>query len=687
MRLQTWLTRFLARSAVFLLLTTALASAQSQNVGAVGRGVSISFQNASGSADRGVSVGFSSSLLGNISIQCNIPNATFTLIPSVPGAPKGGPFPVTLSNVPIGTYQVVFNAVPGYVTPVVSPLLVMANATTTFNGAYTVAGSGAGAIIVSTNQPGASFTVQSSSAAYTGSGIFSMTGPVEPPGSYTITFNQIHGYYTPSQQTLTLAPGGTIQFSGIYRRVIVTLFTGFGESPAVAGLNITYPGNVTYDFGYSPCNTVAEMGLGVSAETGLSCLPGMVNLATELQTAGFFKGSLFPQVFAFYNSSQEQNHCSAFSCDPQDYAPPDDSDDDVAQAWIDNAAKPSPDDVLVVIGHSYGGNRAKLFTEQLAKDGHSVAALITIDPIDWDLCSISPAPICDQSAIFSETKPANAFDVFSFAQHMLTLADLAGYHFWTNPSAPPFALLPYGVQTLSYSACDADINFCAHRFIAYDPNVHAQIVSFVQSLLTSPLQAISNVQASNVTANSVQISWNTLQPANGQVLFATDSTLTEFYVAGNDANGISNTHSASIAGLLPGQVYYYRVTSTPVGQTAALYSSVKEFVTLASGSPLVNASIVGFNDITDPSHPDVTLQLTNTGTATATGCEITRATIGTVVPVSPLPITVPNLAPGGSVLQNIAFPGPIGPSGSLTSVLISGDCSGRSFAAASRPRL
>ena len=575
-------------------------------------------------------------------------------------------------------------------TPVLSPLVVTANATTTFNGTYAVSGSGAGTIFVSTNQAGASFTVHSSSNTYQGSGIFFTTGSVVPAGTYTITFDQIHGHYTPGSQTLTLAPGGTLQFAGIYRRVIVTLFTGFGESPASTSpaLNTNYPGNVEYDFGSSPCNTVSEMSIGLSATTGSPCLPGMVNLATELQTNSFFKNSLFPQVFTFYNSSQEQNHCAPLSaCDPQSFAPPDDSDHDVAQAWIDNAAKPGPDDVLVVIGYSYGGNRAKLFTEQLARDGHPVAALITIDPIDWDLCTISKelslTGVCNQSMVI-ESKPDNATDVFSFAQIQINPIQFAGYHFWASQFDPP---LPYGVQTLSYGACDLSVTFCAHRFIANDPNVHAQIVSFVQNLLTSPPQAIFNVQSTNVTANSVQISWNTLQNADGQVLFATDKTLTRFYVAGNDANGISKTHSASIAGLLPGQVYYYRVTSTPVGQTTPLYSSVTEFVTLASGSPLVKATILLFNDITDPNHPDVTLQLANTGTATATGCRITKATVGTVVPAV-LPIAVPDVVPGGNVLTHILFPGPIGPSGSLTSVLVSGDCSGSPFGpAALRPRL
>jgi len=417
----------------------------------------------------------------------------------------------------------------------------------------------------------------------------------------------------------------------------------------------------------------------------------MVNLGAELQLDTFFQGGLLPQVFTFYNSAQEHSTCVfplPLTPGPQNCSPPDNSDHDVAQSWIDNVAKPGPDDLIVIIGHSYGGNRARLFAAQLGTDGHPIAAVITVDPIDWMLCHLSPAPLCDESTISVESKPDNVSNILSFTQDMTNLVDLAGYHLWTDTTEPPFVLLPYGFQQLSYSACTLPIFFCAHRFIAWDPAVHSQIQLFVQQLLTSPPLAISNVTTSGITANSLQVSWSTLQNTTAnQVLFATDSSLSSFYIAGNDMNGVSTQHVTNISGLAPGQVYYYRVTSTPIGQTAPLYSSVKTVVTLASGSASVNAAILLFDDVTDPNNPAVSLQLKNTGTATATGCQITKATIGSTVASMPLPLSVADVVPGGTVVENVLFPGPIGPSGSVVSVLISGDCSGKSFAAALRARL
>ena len=74
---------------------------------------------------------------GTIIITSNMQTATFTLVPYLSGAPSGGPFPVTISSVPIGTYQVGFNDIPGYVTPSLSPLVVTPGTTTTFVGTYT----------------------------------------------------------------------------------------------------------------------------------------------------------------------------------------------------------------------------------------------------------------------------------------------------------------------------------------------------------------------------------------------------------------------------------------------------------------------------------------------------------------------------------------------------------------------
>ncbi len=99
--------RGLAVLAVILCITIP-GSAQSQNVGAVGRGVSISFQNSSGSADRGVSVGFSSALLtvfpGSLSFSyqqgVSGPIASKTITVGTTGAPLD--FTANATTTPLG---------------------------------------------------------------------------------------------------------------------------------------------------------------------------------------------------------------------------------------------------------------------------------------------------------------------------------------------------------------------------------------------------------------------------------------------------------------------------------------------------------------------------------------------------------------------------------------------------------
>jgi hypothetical protein len=47
----------------------------------------------------------------NITINSNVPTATFSISPTVAGNPSSGPFPVVVENVPSGQYTVEFNPV------------------------------------------------------------------------------------------------------------------------------------------------------------------------------------------------------------------------------------------------------------------------------------------------------------------------------------------------------------------------------------------------------------------------------------------------------------------------------------------------------------------------------------------------------------------------------------------------
>src|SRR5262249_22211904 len=84
----------------------------------------------------------------------------------------------------------------------------------TFNGIYFPVNAGTGTIIVATDIDQASFTV-SGPATYTGTGKI-WTQSDAPLGIYTIVFNAVLGYTTPSPQVLILLSGGNITFNTNY---------------------------------------------------------------------------------------------------------------------------------------------------------------------------------------------------------------------------------------------------------------------------------------------------------------------------------------------------------------------------------------------------------------------------------------------------------------------------------------
>jgi len=76
------------------------------------------------------------------------------------------------------------------------------------------AGTASGTINVSTNLAAATFTI-TGPATYMGTGTSFMQTNA-PAGEYTIVFGAVAGYQTPAPQSMFLAPGGTITFTGTY---------------------------------------------------------------------------------------------------------------------------------------------------------------------------------------------------------------------------------------------------------------------------------------------------------------------------------------------------------------------------------------------------------------------------------------------------------------------------------------
>ncbi len=75
---------------------------------------------------------------GTITIDSNLSSATFTLSPTIPGAPTGGPYPVVLQNAPAGHYSITFDPVLGYITPTIAPQSLTAGDSIRFTANYTL---------------------------------------------------------------------------------------------------------------------------------------------------------------------------------------------------------------------------------------------------------------------------------------------------------------------------------------------------------------------------------------------------------------------------------------------------------------------------------------------------------------------------------------------------------------------
>ena len=135
---------------------------------------------------------------------------------------------------------------------------------------------------------------------------------------------------------------------------------------------------------------------------------------------------------------------------------------------------PRAQDKIVIVGHSHGGNRARLFASQLLSVGIHVNALVTVDPIDWDLCNddtFAPPPThladCAQSALVRPFD-SRVQSVRDFIQEeglrlpLLGLVPMTGYN------------LGGIVSTL--------VPNTTHSQIDNDSRVHSQIISLIASL-------------------------------------------------------------------------------------------------------------------------------------------------------------------------------------------------------------
>jgi len=134
--------------------------------------------------------------------------------------------------------------------------------------------------------------------------------------------------------------------------------------------------------------------------------------------------------------------------------------------------------------------------------------------------------------------------------------------------------------------------------------------------------AISNLQVTNVGLTSARITWETSEPANGQVEYGTDVT----YGTTETISAQSTSHVFNLVGLVPGTTYHYRVSSADnCGQSVATTDAT--FTTGSDDDPpgcaLNLSALPGDSQAllswTNPSDPDLagTILVRQTGSCPA----------------------------------------------------------------------
>jgi hypothetical protein len=172
--------------------------------------------------------------VGTLSVTTNNINSSFTISP---GSYTGGGTSWSRPNTPTGTYSIVFNAISGYTTPTDTNKTLTSGGTASFTGTYVQQ---VGTLSVTTNNINSSFTI--SPGSYTGGGT-SWSRPNTPTGTYTIVFNAISGYTTPTDTAKTLTSGGTASFTGTYAQHVGTLYVTTNN----ASSTFTLTGPATYN--------------------------------------------------------------------------------------------------------------------------------------------------------------------------------------------------------------------------------------------------------------------------------------------------------------------------------------------------------------------------------------------------------------------------------------------------------
>ena len=258
--------------------------------------------------------------------------------------------------------------------------------------------------------------------------------------------------------------------SVLYRRLILVSFTGWNNAPN--------PSNCIWTAG-------TDGGSGIRYEIGSTPAPGMISLLNEIQqpSSGLSDGADVAG-FTFYSSgSPGSNACSTTSTVDLDTVHVE------ARNWF-NTQNVSQDDLIAVVGHSYGGNRARYFVDYLKSTGFTTNFLGTVDPVDWAYCNLAnlfpPAsaktdclqapPASGPPTVVQQPRPHAAKTALSFYQPN-------GYRWFSvDNSVVVFLLTGYTLQSATVIREANDY----HGDIDSDESVHSAIMSGLSNVVNSP---------------------------------------------------------------------------------------------------------------------------------------------------------------------------------------------------------
>lgn len=410
---------------------------------------------------------YSGSTTVSVNITPSTAAASFSISPSVQGLNTAGPYPVTVTSAVPQSYTVTFNDVSGFITPSPQTAFPSNLCSIYFSANYLPLAASTAQLSIALNTDKGGFSISSLTDPSGFKTISALTkqaalfGPISLPiGDYKIRFAAVTGYYLPATQTFTLTAGANLSIRGLYQRLFFIGFTGFTNAPHDT------PSTVDCVFGHKTGNGIQF----VRPEPGAGITQIVPEIEGDLGSPALQPG-LRGASFTFYGTLDGKQQ-DGDACTPP-ILPPDLSVHYEAEQWL-KGQHPTVWDKVVIAGHSYGGNRARLFSEQIKKDLQlNTDLLITVDAVDWTKCSLASvlftgdsfgdaARNCAQASFAAGAiPPTRALSAYSFFQ-------TAGIHVAGGD-------FPFPTGYIVPNAQSQLVDNVFHDTIDDQPNVHGKI--------------------------------------------------------------------------------------------------------------------------------------------------------------------------------------------------------------------